>query len=160
LDLGCGPGVPAARLLVNLGFRVIGLDISTAQVERARSLVPEATFIHADMTAWECEPASFEAIVSLYALIHVPLPDQRVLIPRLRHWLVPGGYLLAIVGHERWTGVENYYGVPMFWDHADTATYLDWLEGAGFDPLWHRFIPEAPGGHTLLLARTEADEDG
>jgi SAM-dependent methyltransferase len=159
LDLGCGAGVPAARLLVNLRFQVTGLDISSVQVERATRLVPEATFIHADMALWDSEPASFEAIVTLYALIHVPLADQRRLIPRLRYWLVPGGYLLAIVGHERWTGIEDYYGVPMFWDHADTATYLDWLEGAGFRPLWHRFIPEGPGGHTLVLARTGADED-
>jgi len=158
LDLGCGAGVPAARLLVNLGFRVTGVDISAVQVERARSLVPEATFIHADMSVWDCDPASFEAVVTLYALIHVPLPDQRHLFPRLRRWLVPGGYLLAIVGLERWTGVEDYYGVQMFWDHADTATYLNWLERAGFRPLWHRFIPEGPGGHTLVLARTDADE--
>jgi SAM-dependent methyltransferase len=155
LDLGCGAGVPASLFLVDLGFRVTGLDISAVQIERARSLVPEATFVHADMATWDCQPDSFEAIVTLYALIHLPLPDQQQLIPRLKRWLTPGGCLLAIVGYERWTGVEDYYGVPMFWDHADTATYLDWLEEAGLRPIWHRFIPEGAGGHTLVLARDD-----
>jgi cyclopropane fatty-acyl-phospholipid synthase-like methyltransferase len=154
LDLGCGAGVPAAKLLTDAGFAVTGVDISEVQIERARALVPNATFIRADMTTWESGPAAFDAIVSLYALIHVPLQDQRELIPRLARWLTPGGYLLAIVGHEQWTGVENYMGAPMFWDHADTATYLDWLEGAGFAVMWHRYVPEGASGHTLVLAQT------
>ncbi|MDQ6615012.1 MAG: class I SAM-dependent methyltransferase [Actinomycetota bacterium] len=153
LDLGCGAGVPAARLLVEAGFEVAGIDISEVQIERARSLVPGARFSCADMVTWEAMPASFDAVVSFYALIHVPLEDQRRLIPRLARWLRMGGYLLAIVGHERWTGVEDYMGAPMFWDHADTETYLAWMRAAGLAPLWHRYIPEGASGHTLALAQ-------
>jgi cyclopropane fatty-acyl-phospholipid synthase-like methyltransferase len=156
LDLGCGAGVPAARLLADEGFSVTGLDVSEVQIARARTLVPEAQFLVADMATWDAEPASFDAIVSLYALIHVPLADQRALIPRLARWLVPGGYLLAIVGHVPWTGTEDYMGAPMFWDHADEATYVAWLEQAGFTVHWHRFVPEGSSGHTLLLAQTPA----
>src|ERR1700722_6165479 len=68
LDLGCGAGVPACRILVELGFEVTGLDISAVQVERARSLVPQANFLQADMATWDSESESYEAIVSLYAL--------------------------------------------------------------------------------------------
>jgi hypothetical protein len=107
------------------------------------------------MATWDCEPGSYQAIVSLYALIHVPLEDQRSLFPRMVKWLSSGGYLLAIVGHGGWTGVEDYMGAPMFWDHADTPTYLEWLRDAGFDVLWHRVIPEGASNHTLVLARTE-----
>jgi SAM-dependent methyltransferase len=155
LDLGCGAGVPASRILVERGFDVTGLDISTVQIERARLLVPRASFVQADMATWDCDPGSFQAIVSLYALIHVPLEDQRTLLPKMANWLSPGGYLLAIVGHGRFTGIEDYMGAPMFWDHADTPTYLEWLHGAGFDVLWHRVIPEGKSNHTLVLARTE-----
>ena len=154
LDLGCGAGVPASGLLADAGFAVTGVDISDVQVERARALVPNATFVRADMTTWDCGPATFAAIVTLYALIHVPLQDQRELIPRLTRWLTPGGYFLAIVGHEQWTGVEDYMGAPMFRDHADAATYLEWLEDAGLAVQWHRYIPEGASGHTLVLAQT------
>ena len=51
------------------------------------------------------------------------------------------------------TGVESYLGAEMFWDHVDTATYLEWFRDAGLLPQWHRFVPEGDGGHTLILAR-------
>lgn len=153
LDLGCGAGVPATRLLTERNFDVLGLDISAVQIERARQLVPAATFEHADMVTWEHQPASFDAVVSFYALIHVPLQDQRHLLPKIRRWLCPAGYLLAIVGSERWTGVEDYFGAAMFWDHADRDTYLIWLTEAGLMPLWDRFVPEGSVGHTLVLAQ-------
>ncbi len=153
LDLGYGAGIPAAELLVEAGFDVTGVDISEVQIERARSLVPGARFIRADMATWDTSADGFDAVASFYALIHVPLDDQRELLPRVASWLVPGGYLLAIVGHERWTGVEDYLGAPMFWDHADASTYVSWLEAVGLAVQWHRYIPEGTSGHTLVLAR-------
>ncbi|MBO0838693.1 MAG: methyltransferase domain-containing protein [Actinobacteria bacterium] len=158
LDLGCGCGVPATRLLASAGFDTVGLDFSHVQIERARGLVPEAAFIEADMVTWDAEPGSFDAVASFYALIHVPLEDQRALFPRVRRWLRDGGLLIAIVGHERWTGVEEYYGAPMFWDHADTPTYQEWLGAAGFDVLSTRFVPEGESGHTLVLAEARPYE--
>jgi SAM-dependent methyltransferase len=109
--------------------------------------------VQADMTAFQLAPASVDAVVSFYALIHVPLADQQPLFARIRGWLRPGGYFLAIVGADRWTGTEPYLGADMFWDHADTGTYLRWFEAAGLAPVWHRFIPEGTSGHTLVLAR-------
>jgi SAM-dependent methyltransferase len=153
LDLGCGAGVPATKLLTQKSFDVLGLDISAVQIERARQLVPGAKFEQADMATWEHESGTFDAVVSFYALIHVPLPDQRNLLPKIRRWLRRGGYLLAIVGFERWTGIEDYLGAEMFWDHADRDAYLSWLTEAGLVPLWDRFVPEGKGGHTLVLAQ-------
>lgn len=153
LDLGCGAGIPATRLLAERGFDVLGLDISGVQIGRARELVPAARFEQADMTTWQHAPGSFDAVISFYALIHVPLQDQQELLPKIRRWLRPGGYLLAIVGAKRWTGVEEYLGAPMFWDHADRETYLAWLTETGLRPQWDRFVPEGSAGHTLVLAR-------
>jgi 2-polyprenyl-3-methyl-5-hydroxy-6-metoxy-1,4-benzoquinol methylase len=156
LDLGCGAGVPMSRDLVDRGFDVMGVDISEVQVARARSLVPGGTFAAADMATWDAEPGSFDAVVSLYALIHVPLEDQRALIPRIRRWLRPGGHFLAIIGVGEWTGVEDYFGTEMFWDHADRDAYLAWFADAGFETVWHRFVPEGDVGHTLVLAQAQA----
>jgi len=156
LDLGCGCGLPATLQLVKAGFKVVGVDHSAVQIERARELVPGATFIQADMVSWNAEPGSFDAIVSFYALIHVPLEDQRRLLPRIRQWLREDGIFLATFGNRRWTGVEEYLGASMFWDHADAATYVDWLAESRFMPIWNRFIPEGESGHALILSRATA----
>jgi SAM-dependent methyltransferase len=152
-DLGCGAGIPATRELVTCGMQVVGVDFSAVQLRRARRLVPGAQLVQADMADLHLASESLDAVVSFYALIHVPLADQQSLLPRISGWLRPGGYLLAIVGAEQWTGTENYLGADMFWDHADTGTYLRWLQAARLQPRWHRYIPEGNSGHALILAQ-------
>ena len=120
VDLGCGAGIPATRELAGHGLQVLGVDFSAVQLHRARRLVPAARFVQADMTGLHLRPASADAVAAFYSLIHVPLADQRALFPRIRDWLRPGGYFLAIVGARQWTGTAPYLGADMFWDHADT----------------------------------------
>lgn len=152
VDLGCGAGVPATRELADRGLQVLGADFSAVQLRRARRLVPAARWVQADMAALHLRPASADAVVAFYSLIHVPLADQRALFPRIRGWLRPGGYFLAIVGAGQWTGTAPYLGTDMFWDHADAATYLRWLREAQLTPIWNRYVPEGSSGHTLVLA--------
>ena len=154
LDLGCGCGVPICQELAQL-CRVTGVDISPVQIERARKLVPDATFERGDMSAVCFPDASFAAIVSLFAIIHLPAQEHRPLFDRLFTWLRPRGYLLASLGHRAWTGYEeNWYGAPMFWSHPDELTSLEWVYDAGFDVLWQEFLPEGPsGGHRIILAQ-------
>jgi SAM-dependent methyltransferase len=68
LDLGCGCGVPVSRELTALGHKVVGVDLSDRQVERARRLVPQARFIRADATEISFDEATFDAIVCLYMI--------------------------------------------------------------------------------------------
>jgi hypothetical protein len=152
LDLGCGCGMPADRLLVARGAEVLGVDFSDEQIRRARELVPEARFECADIADWDAPDDAFDAVVSFYALIHVPRDVQRSLAPRLARWLRPGGTLLATIGSADWTGIEDYLGQPMFWDHADPDTTVGWLTDAGFDVRSRRFVPEGDSGHELVFA--------
>jgi len=155
LDLGCGCGVPVARRLAPR-YEVLGVDLSPVQIERARALVPTATFLCADMAALDFADASFDALVCLYSIIHLPLAEQRRFIRDLGRWLRPGGMLIATVGHRAWTGTErDWLGVPggdMWWEHADAATYRRWLTDAGFNIESERFVPEGTGGHTFVTA--------
>jgi SAM-dependent methyltransferase len=157
LDLGCGNGIPTTKLLADSGRSVTGVDISPIQIARAQLLVPHADFICADMTELRFPPASFAAIVSFYAIIHIPLAEQPTLFTAIHRWLQPGGYVMATVGADAWTGTEaNWLGVPdasMYWSHTDTASYQHWLEAQGFTIAWTRFVPEGKGGHTLVLAQ-------
>jgi 2-polyprenyl-3-methyl-5-hydroxy-6-metoxy-1,4-benzoquinol methylase len=156
LDLGCGCGVPVARKLAEAGYRVTGVDISDVQIRRARELIPQAEFVRADVTAVEFSPASFDAVVSFFALIHLPLEDQLPLLKRVATWLRPGGLFVATTGYWAWTGTEENWlggGAPMWWSHADVATYRSWISQAGLSIDREEFVPENDGGHALFWAR-------
>jgi 2-polyprenyl-3-methyl-5-hydroxy-6-metoxy-1,4-benzoquinol methylase len=159
LDLGCGCGVPVARALAASGYQVTGVDISAIQISRAHSLVPGAAFVHADATTVAFAPSAFDAIVCLYALFHLPLRAQPLLLARIAGWLRPAGWLLATVGQTAWTGTEeNWLGGPaaMWWSQADAATYARWLAEAGLDIVEQEFVPEGSSGHALFWARRPA----
>lgn len=158
LDLGCGCGVPVARVLTAAGHRVIGVDISEAQIGRARELVPDAEFVRADATEVDFPAASFDAVVSLYALIHMPLAEQPPLLANIATWLRPGGWFLGTTGHSAWTGADDNWlggGATMWWSHADAATYRAWITRAGLTVQGEEFVPEGEGdvGHALFWAR-------
>jgi 2-polyprenyl-3-methyl-5-hydroxy-6-metoxy-1,4-benzoquinol methylase len=158
LDLGCGCGLPVCRRLVDAGFAVTGVDISDVQIGRARRLVPGATFLRADATAVDLPRAGFDAVVSLYLLIHIPLDEQPALLDRIAGWLRPAGLLVATTGHQAWTGTEpdwNGWGAPMWWSHADAATYREWLVAVGFAIESEEFVPEGASGHALFRARRD-----
>jgi SAM-dependent methyltransferase len=159
LDLGCGCGVPVSRELAALRHDVVGVDLSTHQIERARRLVPQARFSHADATEISFPEATFDAVVCLYLLIHVPLHRQAPLIHQMHRWLRPGGVLVGTVGARAWSGHEDDWlssGAPMWWSHADAATYRRWFTGAGFTIDEDEFVPEGDSGHQLLVASAAA----
>jgi SAM-dependent methyltransferase len=159
LDLGCGCGVPVARVLAAAGHRVTGVDISGVQVGRARELVPAATFIQADATQAEFGNDSFDAIVSLYALIHIPLAAQPGLLERAGRWLRPAGWLLAVTGRHAWTGTEDGWlggTAPMSWSQADAAASRRWMTAAGLEITSEETVPDGTSEHALFWARRPA----
>lgn len=156
LDLGCGVGVPVAKLLAER-FAVTGVDISPAQIERARQSVPGADFICGDMCAMEFDKGAFDAITSFYAIIHVPLDEQLGLFRNIWRWLRPGGYAMLSTGNTAWTGTEDDWlgveGATLYWSHGDREYYRNAFDSVGFDTIWERFVPEGDGGHALFLLR-------
>jgi SAM-dependent methyltransferase len=119
LDLGCGAGLPVARDCTQRGFQVTGVDASLGQIERARRNVPEATFIHADMTAVQFPAAAFDAVCAFYSITHVPRNEHAALIRRIATWLRPNGVFVASFGSSGgdWSG--EWLGTPMFFSHHE-----------------------------------------
>jgi SAM-dependent methyltransferase len=139
---------------------VTGVDLSAVQIQRARQLVPAARFLHADATQIGFGPCSFDGVVCLYALIHMPLEEQPLLLGRIGGWLRPGGWLLATTGHSAWTGTEDGWlggEASMWWSHADAATYRDWIQRAGLSVVAQEVICEGDGAHALFWARRVFD---
>lgn len=114
VDLGCGPGEPATRLLAGR-HHVIGVDASSAQLALARSAAPTALLVQADMTRLALRPGSVDAVASFYALGHVPSQLHVPLLSSIASWLRPGGLLLTSAPVSAGDDEdENWLGVPMF----------------------------------------------
>ncbi|MEX2225766.1 MAG: class I SAM-dependent methyltransferase [Dehalococcoidia bacterium] len=163
LDLGCGAGVPVARALAER-FSVTGVDHSAAQLALAREQVPHATFIRADMASVDFRDASFDAIVSFYAIFHLPREEHAPLFARMYRWLRPAGYLLASVAMtEEAAYTEDYFGTEMYWSHFDAVANRRMVEDAGFSILKDEVLghgygdgDHSPEAHPLIFARKPA----
>ena len=93
LDLGCGDGAFAAEL-VAAGAEVIGIDVASAALTRARERVPEADL----RLVQEGEPLPVDngwAQVAWAGEVLEHVVDVRGTLADLRLALAPGGVLLA-----------------------------------------------------------------
>jgi SAM-dependent methyltransferase len=157
LDLGCGAGLPSTKALA-ARFNVTGVDISTVQIEAARRHVPEASFVHADLTQIDFPPGTFDGVTAFYAISHVPRDEHGDLFHCIARWLVPGGLFLATLGSADspdWIG--EWLGRPMFFSSHDADANRRLLAAAGFELLIDEVIetvePQGPVPFLWVLAR-------
>ena len=143
LELGCGAGIPMTAALAD-GRSVTGVDISGEQLRRARTNVPEATFLRADIATLDRPAQSLDAVVAFYSLTHLPRDEQAALFDRIRSWLRPGGCFIASLGVEDDPGgVEaDWLGVNMYFSHFSAAASRRLLEKAGFTIEWNEVLTE------------------
>jgi cyclopropane fatty-acyl-phospholipid synthase-like methyltransferase len=136
LDIGCGSGLPTAAALAAAGHRVVGVDISPRQVELARSNVASGSFFVCDVLELVAEPHSFDAVMALYSLTHVPRDRYPVLLDRIAEWLRPGGVLLASMGTSDVAGCDERdflgFGHTSWTNGCDPSTNRALLHDAGF----------------------------
>jgi cyclopropane fatty-acyl-phospholipid synthase-like methyltransferase len=132
LDLGCGAGEPVARDYIAHGFRVTGVDASLGQIERARRNVPEAIFIHADMTSVHFPAETFDAVSAFYSITHVPRNEHAELFRRIALWLRPNGLFVASFGSSEGDWLGEWLGTPMFFSHHEPEKAKQLVNDAGF----------------------------
>lgn len=160
LDIGCGSGLPVARELAKR-FIVTGVDISAEQIRRARENVRHAEFFHSDIMAIDFPAASFDAVVALYAIFHLPRGEHHRLFRNIHRWLKPGGYLLATLSQQPEEAYmeDDFFGVEMFWSNYGMAEYRVMLAEAGFEILaaaeiGHGYSINSPAeSHPLVICR-------
>lgn len=163
LDLGCGGGVPVARDLAAAGFAVTGVDVSKEQIRRARAAVPRGTFLAGDMRTVSLPQGSFDAVVCLYALDHVPREDHLDVFRRIVRWLRPGGFALVAIEDVDEPGVvADWLGAPMFFSVHGAEVERRLAEEAGLAVLEAEVEVQVEQGHEVpylwLLGRCEIDQ--
>ena len=132
LELGVGAGVESSRRLAER-FRLTGVDLSEEQLRRAAESLPDATLIQDDIATVDFPEGSFDAVVSVYVLNHLPREHLRPLVARAARWLRPGGVLLVTFGASDlpdWEG--EWLGVPMFFSGYEPEQNTELVRAAGF----------------------------
>lgn len=134
LELGCGPGVPITRMLLDHGANVTANDLSSKHLDMARSRCPEATFLPGDMAALSFQPASFDGIISFHTIFHLPRGEQKDMLAKIYSWLKPGCVFvcsLATVDEEEIYG--EFLGTGMFWSSFSVEESKAMFEDVGFE---------------------------
>lgn len=132
LELGVGAGVESSRRLAER-FRLTGVDLSEEQLRRAAVSLPGATLIRDDIAMVDFPDGSFDAVVCVYVLNHLPRENLGPLVARAARWLRPGGVLLATFGAgdlPDWEG--EWLGVPMFFSGYEPERNTQLVRAAGF----------------------------
>lgn len=137
LDAGCGNGEPVLDRLADVATeRAVGLDVSRSQVELADEAVPAVSIVQGDLRHLPFPDGSFDAVVAVDAIIHVPLPDHEAVVAEFARVLRPGGRLLLSEGARELERTATDWldaGVEMRWHMAGPAATREHLHTAGFE---------------------------
>ncbi len=159
LDLGCGSGDPA-DVKIAREHKVTGVDISQTQINLARQNVPAGNYIHGDAGSVEFPATSFDAVISFYALEHIPREEHETILRRTHHWLRPRGFLLISTEAGDVDGVVGQWlSVPMYFSCFDTETVKRLVNEAGFEIVETEIESQVEQGNEIpylwLLARKQ-----
>ncbi len=130
LELGCGPGDPATRLLAER-HRVVAVDVSWTQLGIARGHAPAAALAQADVTRLAVRPGSVDAVTSFYVLGHLPAAAHAPLLRSFGAWLRPGGVLVTNAPMTPAESVDEWLGQPMFFGGIGPDATVTALEAGG-----------------------------
>lgn len=113
LDLGCGNG-RAVKYFVDKGFQGIGVDTSDKMLELAKKHVPKGKFYKKDFTKIKFKANSINAVISFFALNHIPKSQFKEVMGLCKIVLKKDGFLLlGMVKGETEGLFEGFYGKKM-----------------------------------------------
>lgn len=134
LDIGCGAGVPFDAFFSNHGCDIVGIDISSAQINRAKKNVPSAKFIKADFMSYE-DDTLYDGAVLFYSLFHIQREYHLTVMQKIYDLLTPQGKVLLNIRKEDCGKLKfrrDFCGKPMCWSHYDSTTFFEIVNHIGF----------------------------
>jgi len=127
LDIGCGDGkhtFDLQQMFPDLVFS--GADFSERAITYARMLAPQIHFYVQDGTALQFEDTSFDLVVSVEVIEHIPIPDVPLYLQEIKRLLKPGGLVVITTPTTNRPVDEKHY------QHFDETGMRNYLTDAGF----------------------------
>lgn len=134
LDLGCGPGRDTLAFR-ELGYQVVGADLSAGMLAEAWRRVPEGRFVRADMLHLPFASESFSGVWACASFLHLPRATAEVALAEIRRVLSPSGALFLSVKRgkgEEWR-VHPENGLRFFFTYYLPTRLWNMVEDAGFE---------------------------
>ena len=171
LDLGCGYGWHCKYAIEHGANHVIGVDISTKMIDKAKSINndPSIDYMVQSIETCSFEPHTFDLIISSLAFHYIEAIDP--LIASIASWLDQDGQLIFTVEHPIYTSnddqdwiyddqgnilyfpVDHYFyegirhthflGEPVTKYHRTLTTYIETLLNHGLT-IEHVVEPQPP----------------
>ncbi len=113
IDLGCGSGLPITAVLVSEGLSVFAVDAAPSLVSAFRRNFPEIPIACESVEDSLFFDRTFDGVLAWGLMFLLHPEEQRRLIHRIGHRLVPGGRLLftsppePAVWNDTMTGLES-----------------------------------------------------
>lgn len=152
LDVGCGSGSEIDALFIRKGHLVTGIDISGEQISMARRTYPSGNFLVKDMMDLRANEFAVDAVVSFYALFHIPREQHLWMLSTWATYLPKGGWLLVTLGDKDFEGFHELYGERMWSSHFGPEKNREMLSNAGFAVEWEVMDTSANERHQVVLA--------
>jgi 2-polyprenyl-3-methyl-5-hydroxy-6-metoxy-1,4-benzoquinol methylase len=152
LDVGCGSGEPIARLFIERGYEVAGVDSSPSLIDICKRRFPKQHWIVTDMRVLDLN-ARFEGIIAWDSLFHLCPEDQRRVFPLFRKHSAPNAALLFTSGPASGDAIGEYRGEPLYHGSLDGAEYRELLDENGFAVMAHVLQDATCGHRTIWLAQ-------
>lgn len=129
LDLGCGAGVPITRTLIDLEFRLFGVDASPSMVAEFRALFPDVPVECASVNDATFFGRTFDGVVAWGLVFLLPVADQADLMRKMSALLRPGGRVLFTAPRQKCTWQDILTGRESVSLGADAYRRLLTAEG-------------------------------
>jgi ubiquinone/menaquinone biosynthesis C-methylase UbiE len=161
LDVGCGTGLLASRLVDELpGSTIVGCDFSRGMLSRAAARRVAPALVQGDALLLPFADARFDAVVSTEAFHWFPEPG--VALGEFRRVLVPGGRALVSFVNPPAAWISRLAGAlsravrePLDWPTREEMR--ERAEAAGLRVLHQRFVFRLPFPIALPTVLTEAE---
>jgi SAM-dependent methyltransferase len=96
LDLGCGGGQDAGDL-ARRGYRIVGVDRTSALLSAGRRRYRSLPLVRADLRDLPFQAMSFDGLWAAASLMHLPKSEARQILADLYRLIRPGGLFVATV---------------------------------------------------------------
>ena len=140
LDAGSGVGIPVSQFLVKKGFRVTGVDISKKMIDLAKENVSEAVFHQRNILELDFPNDSFDGIICVYTLWHIPRANHSSIIGNFHRMLKDNGILVLNTGTYESEGMSEFFGEPMLWSTNNPKKTLAFVKEMGFDIIFEGIL--------------------